>query len=116
MTQNRRKSKEERMPNLMPMLIQVSLMLSLYRCPYQLDIPMLNGKQYRRIVMWHEAAWQQGKARQDSEVATQENIDSIVNDGGANSLITLATPGLSKISRRSTASTADKEVTKEMQG
>jgi hypothetical protein len=33
-------------------------------------------------------------ARQDSEVATQENMDSIENDGGANVLIMLAKTGL----------------------
>jgi hypothetical protein len=47
-------------------------------------------------------------ARQDSEVATQENMDSIVNDGGANSLIILATKGLMDLAAAA-ASTSEEE-------
>jgi hypothetical protein len=46
--------KVERMPYKMPMLNQLSVLLSMYRCPYQLEIQMLNGKQYGKIVMCHE--------------------------------------------------------------
>jgi hypothetical protein len=58
---NGRNIKVERMTYKMPMLNQLAVLLSMYRCPYQLDIPMLNGKQYGKILMWHEATRQQGK-------------------------------------------------------
>jgi hypothetical protein len=49
-----------------------------------------------RETVWEDRDVARGNVtvRQDSEVATQENTDSIVNYGGANSLITLATTGL----------------------
>jgi hypothetical protein len=87
------------------MLNQLGVLLSMYRCPYQLDIPMLNGKQYGKIVMWGR---DNVTARQDREVATQENMDSIVNDGGANSLIILATKGLMDLAAAA-ASTSEEE-------
>jgi hypothetical protein len=64
-----------------------------------------------RETVWEDRDVAQGSVTesQHSEVATQKNMDSIVNDGGANSLITLATTGLMDLAAATAAATSAEE-------
>jgi hypothetical protein len=85
------------MPYKMPMLNQLSV-----------SVRYSNVKQE---TVWEDRDVARGNviARQASEVATQENTDSIVNDGGANSLITLATTGLMDLAAAATTASTPAE-------